>query len=99
MAIYDPPQPMWKRVAAGTLDFALAFVGLGIAVGHFLPAGPHAPPPIPNATTHEVFSVSLWGTGLLVVLIVAYFVVLGRTGGTVFQRLFGMKRAGRTTTA
>ena len=26
-------------------------------------------------------------------LIIAYFVVLGRTGGTVFQRLFGLKRA------
>jgi hypothetical protein len=30
---------------------------------------------------------------LLLVLVIAYFVVLGRTGGTVFQRLFGMKRA------
>lgn len=42
---------------------------------------------------------SFWGAGLLVVLIVAYFVVLGRAGGTVFQRLFGMKRAGRTAIA
>jgi hypothetical protein len=30
---------------------------------------------------------------LLLVLVIAYFIVLGRTGGTVFQRLFGMKRA------
>ena len=29
----------------------------------------------------------------VVVLVIAYFVLLGRTGGTVFQRLFGMKRA------
>jgi hypothetical protein len=30
---------------------------------------------------------------LLLALIIAYFVLLGRAGGTVFQRLFGMKRA------
>jgi len=30
---------------------------------------------------------------LTLVMIVIYFVVLGRAGGTVFQRLFGMKRA------
>jgi hypothetical protein len=30
---------------------------------------------------------------VLLPLIIAYFVVLGRTGGTVFQRLFRMKRA------
>jgi hypothetical protein len=29
---------------------------------------------------------------LVFALVVAYFVVLGQTGGTVFQRLFGMKR-------
>jgi hypothetical protein len=28
---------------------------------------------------------------LLLVLVIAYFIVLRRTGGTVFQRLFGMK--------
>jgi hypothetical protein len=31
--------------------------------------------------------------GILDFLVIAYFVVLGRIGDTVFQRLFGMKRA------
>lgn len=30
---------------------------------------------------------------MLFALIVAYFVALGRTGGTILQRIFGMKRA------
>jgi hypothetical protein len=30
---------------------------------------------------------------LLIGLIIAYFVIMGRTGGTIFQRLFRMKRA------
>ena len=30
-----------------------------------------------------------------VIAVVAYFIVLGRTGGTIFQRLFQMKRATR----
>jgi hypothetical protein len=54
MATYDPPQPTWKCIVAGALDVLLAFFGLGIVVGHFFPAGPHAPANIPNATTHEV---------------------------------------------
>ena len=38
------------------------------------------------------------GVVAAIALIIAYFVVLGRTGGTVFQRLFGMKRAKPTDT-
>ncbi len=99
MATYDPPQPMWKRIVAGILDFLLAFFGLGFILGKFFPAGPHAPPNIPGATTTEFFSLSGWPALLLLVLVIAYFVVLGRTGGTVFQRLFGMKRASRAPAA
>jgi|KBSMisStandDraft_5_1062788.scaffolds.fasta_scaffold762035_1 hypothetical protein len=29
---------------------------------------------------------------LAALLMIAYFVILGRTGGTVFQRMFGVKR-------
>jgi hypothetical protein len=32
MATYNPPQPMWKRCAAGFLDFVLAFLGFGYVV-------------------------------------------------------------------
>jgi hypothetical protein len=45
-----------------------------------------------GTTTTEISSLGPWPTLLLAVLIVAYFVALGRTGGTIFQRLFGMKR-------
>jgi hypothetical protein len=100
MATYDPAQPMWKRIIAGVLDFLLAFFVLGFVLGKIFPAGPHAPPNIPGATsTSELFSLSGWPALLLIALIVAYFVVLGRTGGTVFQRLFGMKRARRVAAA
>jgi len=94
MATYNPPQPMWKRNVAGILDFVLASIVFGFALGKVMPAAPHMPPKIPGATTTtELFSLSGTATILLLVLIVAYFLVLGRTGGTVFQRLFGMKRA------
>ena len=83
MAAWNPPQPVWKRNLAGILDFLLAFLGFGYllasaGLGRTLANGGLTFGPGPFA--------------LLVLLIVAYFVVLGRTGGTVFQRLFGMKR-------
>jgi hypothetical protein len=42
-----------------------------------------------------MFGLDGWPALIALVLVVAYFAVLGRTGGTVFQRLFGMKRASR----
>ena len=94
MATYDPPQPMWKRNVAGILDFLLAFIVFGYPLSK-LP-GNHAPPPPsfgPGSTTVEFVGVSGWPALLLIVLVSAYFIGLGRTGGTVFQRLFGMTRA------
>jgi len=96
MAHYDPQQPMWKRIAAGFLDFLLAFFGLGTVLGKIFPA---APSNAQGAGTTELFTLNGWPALLLIALIVAYFVVLGRTGGTVFQRLFGMKRARRMAAA
>jgi len=94
MATYNPPQPLWKRNVAGILDFLLASIVFGFALSKFFPSPAHAPVTLPNgATTTELFSLGPWPALLLVVLIVAYFVGLGRTGGTVFQRLFKMKRA------
>ncbi len=94
MAAYDPPQPLWKRNLAGVLDFLLALVVLGFVLSKIF--GNRTHPAVTNAagtTTTELFSLSGWPALLLLVLIIAYFVVLGRTGGTVFQRLLGMKRA------
>jgi hypothetical protein len=40
-----------------------------------------------------MFGLDGWPALICIVLVVLYFVALGRSGGTVFQRLFGMKRA------
>jgi hypothetical protein len=91
MAVYDPPQPLWKRNVAGILDFVLA----GIAFGFLLtlvfgkqPSPASAPP-----GAHQLFGLGPLPSLLLLALIIGYFVAMGRTGGTVFQRLFGVKRA------
>jgi hypothetical protein len=89
MATYDPPQPMWKRNVAGILDFLLAVIVLGYPLSKL----PGNQSPHPGTTTVELVGLSGWPALLLLILVIAYFVVLGRTGGTVFQRLFGMKRA------
>jgi hypothetical protein len=47
----------------------------------------------PGTTATELFSLGTWPSLLVLVLVIAYFIILGRTGGTIFQRLFGMKRA------
>jgi hypothetical protein len=93
MAVYDPPQPLWKRNLAGILDFLLASIVFGLLLSWIFGAEPHPPVITANRTTRELFSLGTWPTLLLLVLIVAYFIVLGRSGGTVFQRIFGMKRA------
>jgi len=94
MAQYDPPQPMWKRNVAGILDFLLVFLVGGYALSKLPGNVPGAAPNFgPHTNTTQLFSIGGWPVLILLVLIIAYFVVLGRTGGTVFQRLFGMKRA------
>jgi hypothetical protein len=94
MANYDPAQPLWKRNTAGILDFVLVFLVFGFLLsrlpGNQSPSPPFAP--APGARVVEVFGIGGWQTLVLIGLLVAYFVVMGRTGGTIFQRLFGMKR-------
>jgi RDD family len=95
VAVWDPPQPLWKRNVVGILDFLLASIGFGYLLFKLGLGTPAAPPPgLPGSTNVTVgFNLGPWASLLLLVLVVAYFVILGRTGGTVFQRLFGMKRA------
>jgi hypothetical protein len=94
MTTYDPPQSAWKRGLAGFLDFTFVFFPLANLLSR-LPGNSPRPPVISptGKVTIELFNLS--GTYLLVLiaLTVAYFVIMNRTGGTVFQRLFGMKRA------
>jgi hypothetical protein len=93
MASYDPPQPLWKRNVAGVLDFLLAVVVFGLLFNKLLGHQPHPPVINSSVVTTEVFGLDGWPALLTILLVILYFVVLGRTGGTVFQRLFGMKRA------
>ena len=92
MAIYDPPQPLWKRILAGILDFTLAAAVFGSVLFYFFAKPfPVAHPEIIGGKK-EIWSITPPISLALVVLILAYFVVLGRIGGTVFQRLLRMKR-------
>ena len=94
MAVYDPPQPLWKRNLAGILDFLLAFVVFGFLASKVF-GNQHVAPAVtpPGTTATELFGMGTWPSLSVLVLIIAYFIILGRTGGTIFQRLFGMKRA------
>jgi hypothetical protein len=92
MAIYDPPQPLWKRILAGILDFTLAAAVFGSVLFYFFAEPfPVAHPEIIGGKK-EIWSITPPISLVLIALIFAYFVVLGRTGGTVFQRLLRMKR-------
>jgi p-aminobenzoyl-glutamate transporter AbgT len=95
MASYDPPQPLWKRNIAGILDFVLTLFVFGYLFSKIFGSQPGPHVVIPGATTTEIGG--LGGMPLLftVIAIVAYFILLGRAGGTIFQRLFQMKRASR----
>jgi RDD family len=95
MAKYDPPQPAWKRAVAGLLDLVLAlsvFIALTAPVtGPYLGPCPWAAAArVPGA---RCFNFSIPAIVVILTLTVGYFVVLGGTGGTVFQRVFGMQRA------
>lgn len=112
MATYDPPQPGWKRAIAGMLDFGMAFMALGLAIGRLIGNQPGqslgSGTEISTSAKEYLVRISFWpeqvaiGPGfnlegltalLLYALLAGYFFILGRTGGTLFQRAFGMKRA------
>jgi hypothetical protein len=97
MATYDPPQPMWKRNLAGILDFFLAFFVCIYGVSKIFVIRSDASdafdkPFISFGDDDASYILGRWPVLLAFALIIAYFVILGQTGGTVFQRLFGMKR-------
>ena len=94
MANYDPPQPLWKRSLAGLLDFLLAFFVVGYLLSAVSDNRLFSFVKNSKGTELDIFPLKGWPAWAAPVLIIAYFVVLGRTGGTIFQRLFRMKRAG-----
>ncbi len=94
MAKYDPPQPLWKRNVAAILDFLLVLIVGGYLLAKLAGSQPSPAPSFgPGTTTTQILGIGGWPLIALIAVIIAYFLILGRTGGTVFQRLFGMKRA------
>jgi RDD family len=98
MAKYEPFQPFWKRASAGVLDAVLAVYVLGTPIAKLIGSRPASTPSSTGTTASLSFNTPFWTIEgwpalVLLALVVAYFVVLSRTGGTVFQRVFGMKRA------
>ncbi len=89
MADYDPPQPFWKRAIAGVLDFLLIFFAGGFAIQKLTGGTSDGAGSDPAGIGFKLEGLPAL---VLFVLVIAYFAGLGRTGGTVFQRLFGMHR-------
>jgi RDD family len=93
MAKYDPPEPLWKRIVAGILDLVLAFAVFAVLTAQVAGTG-RCPAAVLARTTYAIcVSLSFGALAIVFGLTIGYFVVLGGTGGTVFQRLFGMQRA------
>jgi hypothetical protein len=97
MATYTTPQPLWKRNLAGILDFFLAFFACVYLVSKLFGNRTDGPEvfgkPFASFSLGDAsYELGGWPVLLAFALVIAYFVILGQTGGTVFQRLFGMKR-------
>jgi hypothetical protein len=80
MAVYASPQPLWKRNLAGILDFLLAAFVFGTFLFYFFPDHHAVAHPQVIGGRTELGGIGLLPTLALIALIVAYFVVLGRTG-------------------
>jgi hypothetical protein len=93
MAEYDPPQPLWKRVVAGILDLVLAFAVFAVLTAQVAGTGGCPPALLARNPNAKCIGLSFAALAVVCALTVGYFVVLDGTGGTVFQRLFGLQRA------
>mgnify|MGYP001587378186 FL=1 len=80
MTTTPTPVPTWKKVVAAILDFLTVFVGGGFAIASFT-----------GDTTENGFSLEGGPALLLFGLIAAYFIVLPRLGGTLWQRILKTK--------
>lgn len=69
----------WKVVTAAILDFLLVFLGGGYIIAK-----------LTGGVTENGFELSGAPTFALFALVVAYFVVMKRLGGTLFKRLLGV---------
>ena len=93
MAEYDPPQPLWKRVVAGILDLVVVFAVFAVLTAQVAGTGVCPAAVLARIPNTRCVTLSFGALAAVLALTVGYFVVLGGTGGTVFQRVFGMQRA------
>ena len=97
MAKYVPAQPFWKRPIAGLMDFVLIFYTAGFVIARLFGQNAPASTDVPASglvLKSDLFRLEGLPALVLLAVIIAYFTILGRNGGTVFQRAFGMKRLG-----
>lgn len=74
------PAPYWKVILAAILDFLTAFFVLGFIVAS-----------LAGQTTETGFQLNGWPALLFLGLIIAYFVIGSRVGGTLWRRIFGIR--------
>ena len=75
----DDKPATWKVVIAAILDFLLVFILGGLLIAR-----------LTGDTTEGGFQLNGWPAVALFALIVLYFWGMGRLGGTLFRRLFGI---------
>lgn len=78
MAEASQPVATWRKVVAAILDFLTAFFAFGYAVAA-----------LTGDRTEDGFKLEGWPALVLFALVIAYFVIGRRTGGTVWQRILG----------
>ena len=74
------PAPYWKVILAAILDFLTAFFVLGQIVAS-----------LTGQTTGTGFQLNGWPALVFLGLLVAYFVIGARLGGTLWRRIFGIR--------
>jgi hypothetical protein len=74
------PTAYWKVILAAILDFLSAFFVMGQII-----AG------LTGQTTEHGFQLNGWPALLLFGLIIAYFVIGSRLGGTLWRRILGVR--------
>lgn len=73
--------PTWRIVLAAILDFITIFAVAGWIIAR-----------LTGNTTPDGFSLNGWPAALLFGVVIAYFVLARRVGGTLWQRILSARR-------
>ena len=76
----------WRIVLAAILDFITAFLVFGFVVGSFSGELTNAP----EGSVGGGFNLNGWSALILFALVVLYFVIGNRLGGTLWKRILGV---------